>query len=123
MALTAADWAALADHCRALPGTTEDRKWDDHPVFSVGGKMYAILSSEPSTADRVSLAAELDRFVELTDIPGVIPAPYLARHHWVSVLADTVLGRDALLGLADAAHARVLAKLPARRRQAILGGA
>ena len=123
MALTATDWAALADDCRALPGTTEDRKWDDHPVFSVGGKMYVILSHEPEQADRVSLAADPERFLELTDVPGITPAPYLARYQWVAVAADAAIGLAALRDLADAAHARVLAKLPAAKRRAITGDA
>ena len=26
-----------------------------------------------------------ERFLELTDLPGIVPAPYLARARWVSV--------------------------------------
>ena len=33
--------------CRALPDTTEDIKWDYDLVFSVGGKMFAVVCLEP----------------------------------------------------------------------------
>ena len=34
----------LYDLCRSLPGATEDVKWDNDLVFSVGGKMFACFS-------------------------------------------------------------------------------
>lgn len=122
VAIAQQDWTRLAAHCRALAGTTEDRKWGVHPVFSVGGKMYCILSDEPDAAERVSLAADAARFLELTDVPGISPAPYLARYQWISVEADTAIGIDALCDLADAAYWRVFNRLPASRRRAIEAG-
>ena len=33
--------------CLALPGVTEDIKWDDDLVFSVGGKMFCVAMLDP----------------------------------------------------------------------------
>ncbi|KQV79176.1 hypothetical protein ASD15_21205 [Massilia sp. Root351] len=69
--------------CRALPGATEDIKWGADLVFSVGEKMFAVTGSE--AADGISFKVDDDRFLELTDRPGIVPAPYLARAKWVKI--------------------------------------
>ena len=33
---------AIRQLCRALPHVTEDIKWDDDLVFSIGGKMFIV---------------------------------------------------------------------------------
>jgi predicted DNA-binding protein (MmcQ/YjbR family) len=66
-----------------LPGVTQDVKWGNDLVYSVGGKMFAVTCLEGADAGRVSFKVEQERFLELTDMPGVVPAPYLARVHWV----------------------------------------
>ena len=71
------------DICRNLPGSTDQRQWENDQVFKVGGKMYACTGL---TADSPwSVKVEAHRFLELTDQPGVSPAPYLARFHWVQI--------------------------------------
>ena len=81
--LTAAQLEAL---CRHWPGVTRDTKWGVDAVFSVGGKMVAVMPSDGSGGGRLSFKVADDRFLELTDQPGIIPAPYLARAHWISVM-------------------------------------
>jgi predicted DNA-binding protein (MmcQ/YjbR family) len=80
--LTAAQLQAL---CGRWPGVTRDTKWGVDMVFSVGGKMFAVMPSDGSEGGRLSFKVDDDRFLALTDQPGVIPAPYLARAHWISV--------------------------------------
>lgn len=50
-------------------------------VFSVGEKMFAVTGSA-TPAEGMCFKVEDDRFLELTDRPGIIPAPYLARAKW-----------------------------------------
>jgi predicted DNA-binding protein (MmcQ/YjbR family) len=69
--------------CLALPGVTEDIKWDDDLVFSVGGKMFCVAMLEPP--HRLSFKCEAETFAELIEREGIIPAPYLARAKWVSL--------------------------------------
>ena len=68
--------------CRTFPGATEDLKWGEVKVFSVGGKMFAATNAD-LPAMRISFKVDDDRFLELTDRPGIIPAPYMARLKWV----------------------------------------
>jgi hypothetical protein len=74
----------------------------------------------PSRPHRPLLRRHLERFHELLEIEGVIPAPYLARAHWVAVEnLNTISGAIPRLELEDLlreANAIVAAKLPARTR-------
>jgi len=59
------------------------------------------------------------RFAELIERGDMIPAPYLARAHWVSALRwDTLASTEWRNELVDA-HGLVLAKLPAKIRGAL----
>ena len=69
--------------CLTLPGVTEDIKWDDDLVFSVGGKMFCVAMLDPP--HRLSFKCEAETFAELIEREGIIPAPYLARAKWVSL--------------------------------------
>jgi predicted DNA-binding protein (MmcQ/YjbR family) len=69
--------------CLALPGVTEDIKWDDDLVFSVGGKMFCVAMLE--VPHRLSFKCDEETFAGLIEREGIIPAPYLARAKWVSL--------------------------------------
>lgn len=101
------------DSLRALvgawPGVTEDIKWGTDLVFSVVGKMFCVLDTGGS--DRLSFKVEDERFLELTERPGVIPAPYLARARWVSVVAPRALAESELHALLRRSYQLVRAKL------------
>lgn len=73
----------LRTYCLSLAGTTEDIKWEHDLCFSIRGKMYCVASLEaPFT---FSFKATPENFASLTQQPGIKPAPYLARYHWVLV--------------------------------------
>ena len=75
--------ASLRTLCLSLPGATETIQWGDNRVFKVGGKMFAISGYEADSLYSIKVAD--DRFLELSDLPGFKPAPYLARARWVQV--------------------------------------
>ncbi len=68
------------------PGVTHEIKWVDDLVLSVAGKMFAVLCISGKNQGQLGFKVKPERFLELTDQPGVIPAPYLARAHWVALL-------------------------------------
>lgn len=72
--------------CGAWPGVTRDIKWGADLVFSVGGKMFVVTAADQTSLGRFSVKVGSERFLELTDQPGIIPSPYLARAHWVAVV-------------------------------------
>lgn len=66
-----------------LPAVTEDVKWDNDLVFSVGGKMFCVTSLDPPF--KVSFKVPDHDFDEVSARNGFMPAPYLARAKWVLV--------------------------------------
>lgn len=106
--LSAAQLRAL---CADWPGVTEAIKWDVDLVLSVGGKMFAMTPVDGSEGGRLSFKVADERFLELTDQPGMMPAPYLARAHWISVIEPTHFSTAELQAFVRDAYALVLAKL------------
>src|ERR1700754_497169 len=68
----------------SLPHATEQIQWENHLIFKIGGKMFALATLVPEGV-RLSVKSTPEKFAELTEIPGVIPAPYMARNHWVAL--------------------------------------
>ena len=68
--------------CKGLPAVTEDIKWGNDLVFSIGGKMFCVagLNQSPTTA---SFIVTDDEFDELCDRDVFKPAPYVDKYKWV----------------------------------------
>lgn len=96
------------------PGVTEDLKWGADLVYSVGGKMFVVTGTDADDAGRVSFKVPDERFLELTDRAGIVPAPYLARARWVMVERDARLPKAELQALIRGSYELVKAKLPLR---------
>ena len=107
-----------------LPFVEETLQWGHNLVFwvgdkAIGGKMFAVVSLESVGRSVLSFAADAEGFAELTEMEDVIPAPYLARAHWVALTRWDALRQAELQSRLRAAHALVAARLP-RRTQAVL---
>lgn len=107
------DW--IRKCCLSFPHVTEHVQWESL-VFKVGGKIIAIAPLEPSNAV-LSFKASPEDFAELTEIPGVIPAPYLARAQWVALEAEDALPPREIKRLLRKSYDLVLAKLPRKVRK------
>lgn len=105
----------LRTRCLSLPGVTEDIKWGDNLVFSVGGKMFVLVDLEPPY--RTSFKCDPETLAELVEREGVVPAPYLARAGWVMVESlDDVMEWPELSDRIGDAYRLARAKLPKRVR-------
>ena len=102
----------------SLPHVTEQIQWEDHLLFKIGGKMFAITTLGPEGV-RLSVKSTPEKFYELTEIPGVIPAPYMARNHWVALEQWDAVRRSEMEDLIRESYGLVLAKLP-KKTQALL---
>src|SRR5262245_58974667 len=103
--------AWLRAHCLSLPHTTEQIQWGDQLLFKIGGKMYAATSVDRADAG-VSFKASPEEFEELIEVPGVIPAPYLARAKWVALEHEDALPRAELKKRLTRSYELVRAGLP-----------
>lgn len=71
--------------CVGWPGVSNSIKWEDDLVFSVAGKMFAVYCLRGPHRERISFKVDRERFLELTDQPGITPAAYMARAFWVTI--------------------------------------
>ena len=108
--------------CRGFAGATEEIKWGNDLVFSVGEKMFACASNEASV-NAVSFKVEDERFLELTDRDGIIPAPYLARAKWVRVEDLRTLSDAEAGALLRRSYELVFAKLTKKLQRELAEGA
>ncbi len=107
--------------CLSFPGTTEQIQWEDDLLFKVGGKMFAIAPLEPARF-WLTLKADPEEFLELTERPGIVPAPYLARAKWVAIETSDTLSPAELTALLRKSYDLVVAKLPQKARQSLAQG-
>jgi predicted DNA-binding protein (MmcQ/YjbR family) len=111
----------LRRYAAGLPGATMDVKWGADECYSIGGKMFAVFGIERGKPTSVSFKVDPERFLELTDVEGIIPAPYLARAHWVQLEAAKALSTRDSCALIERSHALIAAKLTKKAREAALG--
>ena len=110
---------SLRKFCATLPGATVDIKWGADECHCVGGRMFAVFGPREKGGRNVSFKCDAARFLELTDVPGIVPAPYLARAHWVQVRDARALTDAQARELLSRAHAIIFARLTRRARDAI----
>lgn len=105
--------------CLSFPAVTEQIQWGDALLFKVAGKMFAVASLEPARV-WLSLKVTPEGFAELTERPGIIPAPYLARAKWIALESRDALSPAELALLLRSSYDLVVAKLPRKTREALL---
>jgi predicted DNA-binding protein (MmcQ/YjbR family) len=115
-------FAALKRLAASLPGATIDIKWSGVWVASVGGRMFFAAGPEPGPWTSCSFKVDEHRFLELTGVPGMAPAPYLARVKWVQLKDPKALPLQDLKALVSRSHALVVGKLSKKRQRELLGG-
>jgi len=98
--------------CLSLPYTTEDVKWDNDLCFLIGKKMFCVTGLEGSFSASFKLKDE--EFNELTEMDGIIPAPYLARYKWVLVKNSTALTNKEWEHYISQSYEMIKSKLPKR---------
>lgn len=108
---------SLRAFCRTLPHVTEDVKWGNDLCFLIAAKMFCVASLDAKEGNRVAFKCSPEVFAELIERDGNIPAPYMARNHWVSLTAWSAM-RDAELRQAITdSYALVKAKLPKKTQE------
>lgn len=104
--------------CLALPHTTEHVQWGDDLVFKIAGKMFVVACLEPGPV-AVSFKTTPEQFAELIERPNIIPAPYLARAHWVALEHFRAIPPAELQARLEEAYRLVVERLPKAARAAL----
>ena len=108
------DIESLQKICLALPAVTEDVKWGNDLVFSVGGKMFCVASLEPPF--KCSFKVKDEAFEEISNQDGFMPAPYMARAKWVLVTDPSKLNKKEWEGYIRQSYEMIKAKLTKKLR-------
>jgi len=110
------DIESVRKHCLSLPHVTEDVQWGNDLLFRIGNKMFAVIGLEPTSDHCMSLKCTPEKFAELVERDGIVPAPYVARYHWVALERFDALPATELKALLNKAYELVRDKLPKKIR-------
>jgi len=100
-------------YCLSFPHATEKVQWGNDLVFKIAEKMFAVVALEPA-AVWISFKCAPEDFAELTERPGIIPAPYMARAQWIAVEREDALPVAEIKRLVRKSYDLVREKLPRR---------
>ena len=108
----------LRKFCTSLPGVTEDIKWGNDLCFSVGNKMFTVTGVDDATTG-ISMKTTPDKFSDLIERPGIRPAHYVARYHWITIEDQTAVTDEEIRQLIKGSYQLVFDKLPAKIKRTI----
>ena len=110
------DIESVRKFCLSLPHVTEDIQWESDLLMRIGNKMFAVLSLEPKSDHVMSFKCTPEKFAELVERKSIMPAPYVARYHWVALERFDALNKRELESLLTTAYQLVRDKLPKKVR-------
>ena len=110
------DIESVRKFCLSLPHVTEDIQWENDLLMRIGNKMFVVLSLEPQSDHVMSLKCTPEKFAELVERDGIMPAPYVARYHWVALARFEALNKRELESLMRTSYELVRDKLPKKVR-------
>ena len=111
----------LKQFCREFPHATESLYGEPYNflVYSVGGKKFAYFKTSQPERWRFSTRVTPDRFIELTDVPGVKPARYRGRFGWITIVNVSTFPASYLRELVEWSYERAVASLNRAKQHAI----
>jgi len=113
------DIETVRKFCLSLPHCTEDVQWENDLLFRIGNKMFAVVSLESASDHCMSFKCTPEVFAELTEREGIMPAPYVARYHWVALKRFDALPESELKQVLKNAYQLIFDKLPKKSKAAL----
>lgn len=117
------DTKQLKAFCGRLPGATS--RLVGPPcnilVYSIGDRNFAWFKTGEPEQWRFSFRVTPERFLELTDVPGIKPARHMGRFHWVTIVDVRTMPAAYLRELVEWSYQKALGALTRARRAALVG--
>jgi len=122
------DVERLRGYLLTLPHVAETMQWGANLVYwvgdkAIGGKMFALVNldepPDPATGKPhlvLCYSVGPERYGDLLEMDGLVPAPYMARIHWVAAANWQVFTDSEWKRELSAAYEITLAKLPRKVR-------
>jgi predicted DNA-binding protein (MmcQ/YjbR family) len=111
---------SLRNYCLSFPQATEGIQWGSDLLFRIAGKIFLVVNLEPP--HQFSFKCTPEKFDELIEVEGIVPAPYMARNKWVMLERPDALSDSEIKALIKNSYEMVVSKLP-KKTQAQLRGA
>lgn len=107
---------ALKKFCAEFAHAVAKESGDPSNVltYSIGGKNFAYFKTSAPERWRFSFRVMPERFLELTDQPGIKPARYMGRFHWVTVVNVESVDEGYLQDLVTWSYDKAFESLPKR---------
>ena len=99
----------LQKTCLSWTAVTEEVKWEHDLCFMVAKKMFCVHGLNEGN---ISFKVPDEQFDELSATDGFMPAPYMARAKWVTLLRPEKAGKKELTAYLKQSYELVKAKLP-----------
>jgi predicted DNA-binding protein (MmcQ/YjbR family) len=114
------DFAWLETELSEKPGATEEYPFDDVTlVYKVGGKMFALVSTD-DTPLSLTLKCDPERAVELRAVyPAVKPGYHMSKVHWNTITLDGTIPDDEIKEWIQESYDLVVASLKKADREAL----
>jgi predicted DNA-binding protein (MmcQ/YjbR family) len=110
---------ALEKFIFSLPAVTRVVQWGGSHVFKIGGKIFAIIAPPENRALGIMFKVSDASYDILTKQKNIVPAPYLARAHWVQLEKLSALNDKELKAYLTRAHAIVASGLSKKKRASL----
>jgi predicted DNA-binding protein (MmcQ/YjbR family) len=107
---------SLRRFCLSFPETKDNLQWGETLCFKVRGKLFALVSLD-AVPPTLCFKVTPERFAELLEYEGIVPAPYLGRYKWVLLEWLDVLPASEIEDLIRQSYELITAKAPKRRRR------
>lgn len=105
----------LQKKCLSWPAAGEEVKWENALCFMVAKKIFCLYGLDDG---HISFKVPDDQFEELSGTDGFIPAPYLARAKWVTLVQVEKVSRKELEAYLKQSYELIKAKLPKKVKAA-----
>lgn len=110
----------IREHCLALPHATEIVQWEDHLLFKVGGKMFAIIALDGHSCN---LRCTPEKYAELVEVADIVPSSHnMWKYNWVTTETLTALPDREFRKLLTASYQIVRATLPKKIQAELQAG-
>ncbi|MBA4107971.1 MAG: hypothetical protein C0487_00025 [Leptothrix sp. (in: Bacteria)] len=101
---------AVKEHCSRYSGASSKSYGPPSNVlvYYAGGRKFAYFKTSEPEQWRFSIRTTPEYFLTLTDVPGIKPARYMARFHWVTIVDVGAVPSDYLLELIDWSYTKAV---------------
>jgi len=104
--------------CSHLTSATNVIQWGGASVWKIGGKIFALHPDlGGDKADMLSFKCSEMSYYVLCEVPGIVPAPYLARAKWVQITTAEAMPHDDICLYLKSAYDIISQKLTRAKRK------